>query len=497
MQHNRHDALPATLRAIIPEPLRNTKKRLALEFIASAYLGGTLERDYPTTLALLLARAPRFSDRALGARVQPDVVTKESVSATIAALTESALFVQGPPGSGKSTTGAHTVVDLLQAGKRVALAANSHKALHNLLRRIEETARDRAFHFEACHKSSDSTHDSPYEALETWPMVKNATSSGAYAGCRLVSGTTFAWADATQRGAFDVVVVDEAGQISLADALVVSLIAKNAVLLGDPQQLPQVVQGSHPLGTDLSILEHLLGDAQTIDATHGIFLDTSYRMHPEIDAYVSAAFYEGRLRASEANALNRVDALGLPACGLAYLPVEHDGNTRRSNEEAEQIADVVARLLRGSVAIREAPPRPMTQCDILVVAPYNMQRVKIAELLSSAGFDTVRVGTVDKFQGQEAPVVLYSMATSSGDDAPRGADFLFDANRFNVAVSRAQALTVLVCSPTLLRYQPRTIEQMKLVNYLCAFVERATPVAPREPELTVTAAPRNGGAAAN
>ena len=474
----------ATLRALIPEPLRNTKKRLALEFIATAYLDGTLERDYPTTLALLLARAPQFADRAPGARAQPDVVTKGSVSATIAALAVSALFVQGPPGSGKSTTGAHAVVDLLQAGKRVALAANSHKALHNLLRRIEEVARARGFHVDACHKSSDSTADSRYEPLEAWPMVKDATSSGAYAGCQLVSGTTFAWADATQRGAFDVIIVDEAGQISLADALVVSLAANNVVLLGDPQQLPQVVQGSHPLGTDLSILAHLLGDAATIGETRGIFLDTSYRMHPEIDAFVSDAFYEGRLRASAANAHNRVDASGLPACGLAYLPVEHGGNARRSNEEAEQVVDIVARLMRGTVTLRDASPRPMTTRDMLVVAPYNLQRVKIAELLASAGLGSVRVGTVDKFQGQEAPVVLYSMATSSGDDAPRGADFLFDANRFNVAVSRAQALTVLVCSPALLRYQPRTIEQMKLVNYLCAFVERATAIAPRE--LTVS-----------
>ena len=478
------DVEPAALRALIPKPLQNNTKRFALEFVASAYLDGALERDYPATMALLLARAPHLHDRVRGARVQPDVVTKETVSATIAALDRSALFVQGPPGSGKSTTGAHAVVDLLQAGKRVALAAVSHKALHNLLRRIEGVADERGFRFEGCHKSSDSTPDSPYEPLEAWPMVKDARSPSGYAGCQLVSGTTFAWADESQRGAFDVMIVDEAGQASLADALVVSLAAQNVVLLGDPQQLPQVVQGSHPLGTDASILEHLLGDAQTVDPACGIFLDTSYRMHPAIDVFVSDAFYEGRLRASPQNARNRVEAAALPECGLAYLPVEHDGNARRSGEEAMQVADAVRRLLRGSVTVRDAAPRPMTQADIVIVAPYNAQRVKISELLASAGVGAVRVGTVDKFQGQEAPVVLYSMATSSGENAPRGTDFLFDANRFNVAVSRAQALIVLVCSPALLRYQPKSIEQMKLSNYLCAYVERATLIAPREAMLT-------------
>ena len=466
---------PTALRALMPcGPVPDKPKRLALEFVAAAYLDGTLEADYPATSELLFARGPRFIGRPPGARVQPDAVTKETVSASIAALDRSALFVQGPPGSGKSTIGAHAVVDLLQAGKRVALAAIGHKALHNLLRKIEEAAEARGFRFSGCHKSSDSTSDSRYEPLATWSMVADAPSSSGYAGCALVSGTTFAWAEEAQRGAFDVVVVDEAGQVSLADALVVSLAGKSVVLLGDPQQLPQVVQGSHPLGTELSILEHLLGDAQTVPATRGLFLDTSYRMHPEIDAFVSEAFYEGRLRASPLNASNRIDAAQLPASGLAYLAVEHEGNARRSTQEAQEIARVVSRLLRGTVTIRDGLPRRLTQRDILVVAPYNMQRATIFELLSEAGCAEIRVGTVDKFQGQEAPVVIFSMATSSGDDAPRGVDFLFNANRFNVAVSRAQALSIVVCSPTLLRYQPKTIDQMRQVNYLCAYVERAT-----------------------
>jgi len=246
-----------------------------METIARAYLDGSLERDHPATLALLLARVPQLCDRRLGAVLQPQRVTRESVAEVVRALERSYLVIQGPPGSGKSTIGAHAIVDLLVAGKRVAVAAQSHKALHNLLRKIEENAAARGFTFSGCHKSSNSNAGSAYEAFAVAPMVADAPTLAGYEGCTLVSATTYSWADARQRGAFDVVVIDEAGQISLADALIASLIARDVVLLGDPQQLPQVSQGSHPLGTDRSILEHLLGNRRTIAPERGVFLDTS------------------------------------------------------------------------------------------------------------------------------------------------------------------------------------------------------------------------------
>jgi len=464
---------PESLRALIPPgplPIRNHRE--AMETIAQAYLDGSLERDHPATLGLLLARVPQLRDRRRGSMLQPGRVTRESVADVVRALERSYLVIQGPPGSGKSTIGAHAIVDLLMVGKRVALAAQSHKALHNLLRKVEENAAARGFAFAGCHKSSSSNAGSAYEAFAVAPMITDAPTVAGYEGCTLVSSTTYSWADARQRGAFDVVVIDEAGQISLADALIASLIAHDVVLLGDPQQLPQVSQGSHPLGTDRSILEHLLGNQRTIAPERGVFLDTSYRMHPDIDGFVSRAFYDGRLHADEANVRNRLVTGSSSSAGLRYVDVHHDGNARFSLEEAQRIVTDIAALVRDAmVTVRNAAPRRLRTSDVLVVAPYNMQRAAIEERLRCAGLGDVRVGTVDKFQGQEAPVVFYSMATSSAELAPRGLAFLLSPNRLNVAVSRAQVLSVVVCSPHLLASRATSIEAMRLLNLLCSYVE--------------------------
>jgi superfamily I DNA and/or RNA helicase len=239
-------------------------------------------------------------------------------------------------------------------------------------------------------------------------------------------------------------------------------------------QLAQVSQGSHPVGTDLSILEHLLGEHETVPPNAGVFLDISYRMHPAICTFISDTVYEARLHSAPSTVANRVDAPTLPANGLCFIPVEHVGNTRASVEEAQRIVACVQSLLGSPVSVGNRAPRAMTPEDILVVSPYNAQRTLLRQTLTEAGLEAVRVGTVDKFQGQEAPVVLYSMATSSGDDLPRDMEFLFERNRFNVALSRAQVLSVLVCSPRLLDVRCSTPEQMRLVNLLCAFAEKAS-----------------------
>ena len=467
----------AAIRDLIPgKPLDVKDQREALEYVARAYDERRLDELHPATLALVERRLPRLDDRPLGATIQPGDVSPEALSRVVRALDGSYLVVQGPPGSGKSTKGAHVIVDLLEAGKRVALAANSHKALHGLLHKIEENATKRGVVFSGCHKSSNTNVDSPYESKCGTPLVEDASEWSGGAACNLVSATNYSWAraKAAHRGAFDVVVVDEAGQVSLADALIVSLVARNVVLLGDPQQLPQVAQGSHPIGTDRSILEHLLDDAATVPPERGVFLDVSYRMHPTIDRFVSDAFYDGRLEADPANARSAIDGTPLAGAGLRFVPVAHDGHRRRSREEAETIAVAIEALLRGGrVTVRDERERPITARDVLVVAPYNQQRREIAERLHARGIDDVAVGTVDKFQGQEAPVVFYSLATSRAELAPRGLDFLLDPNRFNVAVSRAQALAVVVASPHLLASRATTIDQMRQLNLLCAYAERA------------------------
>jgi predicted RecB family nuclease len=465
---------PPSLRALIPgKPMENGAQRNALARLASACLDGLLERRHPATFSILLARAPHFGSPRK--TVQPDGVDAESVSEIIGALERSHLVVQGPPGSGKSTFAAHAIVDLLARGKRVGILANGHKAIHNLLAKVELNAQRRGVQFLGLQKYSDSTEGSRYESPLTDPMVEPVGKPDAFWSREhaLAAGTAWLFAREELAGAYDYLFVDEAGQISLADALACSGAAHSVVLFGDPLQLSQVSQGAHPIGTDLSILEHLLGNDETIDPARGVFLDISYRMHPEICSFISHAVYADRLRAAPACAHNRIEANGLGGSGLRYVPVEHHGNYRASAEEADTLVATISELLGGTVTLGDNAPRPMTQADVLVVAPFNAQRKRIRQRLAAAGLSDVRVGTVDKFQGQEAPVVFYSMATSSGATLPRDLEFLLEKNRLNVAISRAQCLTVLVCSPRLLELRCKTPEEMALVNLLCAYVESA------------------------
>ena len=268
-------------------------------------------------------------------------------------------------------------------------------------------------------------------------------------------------------------VVDEAGQLSIADAIACARVAPNIVLLGDPLQLAQVSQGKHPPGMGRSILEHLLGEHATVPENRGIFLPTSWRMHAKICGFISDAVYDGRLRAADGNEVNAVITPGGSAQGLRWIPVEHEHNGRASEEEADAVVREVQALITAQYRTRTAPLQPIAEKHILVVSPYNAQRVLIRRRLRDAGYHSIEVGTVDKFQGLQAPVVIYSMATSSGETLPRDMQFLFEKNRFNVAVSRAQCLSILVCSPRLLELRCRTPEQMALVNLLCEYTQRA------------------------
>jgi uncharacterized protein len=229
--------------------------------------------------------------------------------------------------------------------------------------------------------------------------------------------------------------------------------------------LAQVTQGLHPPGTRASALEHLLGAERTIPEVRGLFLERSWRMHPDVSTFVSEAFYEGRLRSAE-GCERQATAFGT---GIRYLPVVHEGNRQSAPEEGRRICEEIKRLLGADYTDARGETRPLAEGDFMVVAPYNAQVRCLRELLPAG----VRVGTVDKFQGQEAPVVFFSMTSSSGDDIPRNLGFLFSRNRLNVAISRARCLAMLVASPRLLEINCRTVEQMRLANALCLLVERA------------------------
>jgi superfamily I DNA and/or RNA helicase len=281
---------------------------------------------------------------------------------------------------------------------------------------------------------------------------------------QLIAGTSYLFAREELDQHVDTLFVDEGGQFALADALAVGTAARNLVLLGDPNQLPQVSQGSHPPGGEASVLGHLLGEDETLRPGMGVFLEHTWRLRPEVNAYVSETFYEGRLEPADMTSTRSI----ADGNGVRFLPVSHTGHRTAAPEEAEEVAREIERLV-GTPYEDEEGPRPLRHDDFIVVAPYNSHVRCLREALP----DEVRVGTVDKFQGQEATVSFFSMASSSGEDVPRGIDFLFSRNRLNVAVSRARCLAYVVASPRLLDTECRTVEQMKLVNALCRFVEMA------------------------
>jgi predicted RecB family nuclease len=468
---------PDRLRALIPgKPIQTNEQREALARIAQGYVDGTLERVLPATLSLLLAQRPRT--RTPRDCIQPEKVDATSVGTLIADLDNSHLAIQGPPGSGKSTLAAAVICDLLAAGKRVGIVAGGHKAIHNLLHKIEAHASRTGQRFRGLQKYSGTTEGSQYPSQDAASWIEATPDNESFDGAHdLAAGTSWLFSRSSMAGRYDYLFIDEAGQMSLADALACSGAARNVVLLGDPLQLKSVSQGSHPPGTDLSILQHLLGAHETIDPHDGIFLDRSFRMAPPICAFISHAVYEDRLLAAPSCARNMVDAPGWQGNGLRFLGVAHDGNTRSSDQEARAVAEAARDLLRGTVTIGESAPRAVEAHDLIVVSPYNAQRKLIRKRLEEAGLEEIRVGTVDKFQGQEAAVVLYSMATSNDGTLPRDLEFLFERNRLNVAISRAQCLSILVCSPELLSVRCSTPEQMALVNLLCAFVEEASSTA--------------------
>jgi uncharacterized protein len=273
----------------------------------------------------------------------------------------------------------------------------------------------------------------------------------------------------------DVLFVDEAGQMSLANVLAASPSATSIVLLGDPQQLDQPQKGVHPPGADVSALSHLLNGRATIADDQGIFLTETRRLHPDVCAFTSEIFYEGRLVARPENARQRLNTgNSLGGTGLRFAPVLHSGNQNESPEEVDKVAVAIEGLLKSGATWtdKKGETHPIALEDILVVAPYNAQVAALIERLPAGS----RVGTVDKFQGQEAPIVLYSTATSTPEDAPRGMEFLYSLNRLNVAVSRARCVAVIVASPALFQVQCKTPRQIELANAFCRYLEMARQV---------------------
>jgi uncharacterized protein len=426
--------------------------------------------SYAAAKQLLLRRAPRLKEGGLANFVGANSL--EAAKQFALSLDNTVLPIQGPPGSGKTYTGAHMIVELIKSGKKVGVTAVSHRVISNLLKAICKAADQTNTQLRIIQKCEDDEDRCGNSRVKEAKDNKAVDKALANSEADVVAGTVWLWSRPEMANAVDVLFVDEAGQMSLANVLAASPAAKSIVLLGDPQQLDQPQRGVHPPGAEASALSHLLQGALTIPSDRGLFLGESWRLHPDSCTFTSDVFYESRLTARPENASQRLNVDGpLDGTGLRFVPVQHSGNQSDSVEEVDKVEEMVEWLLsEGSTwTDKEGNTKPMTLDDILIVAPYNAQVSMLLRRLSQGS----RVGTVDKFQGQEAPVVIYSMTTSTPEDAPRGMEFLYSSNRLNVATSRAQCVTVLVASPALFDVQCKTPRQMQLANAFCRYLEMA------------------------
>jgi predicted RecB family nuclease len=398
---------------------------------------------------------------------------KATACRIVSALDRSVFAIQGPPGAGKTYTGARMICELVKRGKRVGVTALSHKVIRKLLQEVIAAAQEDGIAGILCMQKLSEGDD-----LEMIPEIAVVRDNDAPLAALLqgtanvVGATSWMWPREEYFESVDALFIDEAGQMALADVVAAGQAAHNLILIGDPQQLERPLKGSHPVGAEKSTLEHLIGEHKTIPADKGMLLPETWRMHPNICEFTSEMFYEARLRPRPT--LDQQVIAGHPwlaGAGLWFVPTDHTGCRNSSPQEVDVIKQIVASLTAKGVEWfrTTTTKRPMTLDDLLVVAPYNAQ---VSDLLTGLP-KGAKVGTVDKFQGQEAPVVIYSLTTSTPEDAPRGMEFLYSLNRFNVATSRAQTAVIVVGNPRLFEPECKSPRQMQLANAFCAYLERA------------------------
>jgi uncharacterized protein len=468
-----HKPAPPPVLSIGPQgPIDSAVIAAAIRRFADSLLSG--QGTYPAVEQFLTREVPRLRGRDAGSPVVED--GKELVQASIQAaklLDNSYLYVQGPPGAGKTYTGSRMIAALLAEGHRVGVMSNSHKAINHLMAGALRATREAGIQVRAVKKATSANQETKLQ--EEGLVVHNVyTNDDVWADqeCDLIGGTAWLFCDPAADRTLDYLFVDEAGQVALANLVAAGTCARNLVLLGDQMQLGQPVQGVHPGRSGDSALDYLLDGAATIAPDRGIFLATTWRLHPDICSFISDAVYDGRLLPEEQNA-NRRLVLGpgarpeLKPAGIVHVPIFHEGCSQSSLEEARLVRKLYDSALTQKYTDKAGQQHPISAQDILVVAPYNAQVNLLRRNLPA----DARVGTVDKFQGQEAAIVIVSMTTSSEQDLPRNIEFLYSRNRLNVAVSRAMCLALVIANPALTTIGCRTPEQMALVNTLCWLAE--------------------------
>jgi uncharacterized protein len=392
---------------------------------------------------------------------QKDII-EESIK-VIKNLNSSYILIQGPPGSGKTYASAKIILSLLKDGKKVGVTSNSHKAINNLLEKIEENAEADKFIFKGFKKASkkeDKFEGNNIKDLDLHTKPKD---------CLLYAGTVWLFSDARLDQKLDYIFIDEAGQVSLANTLAIATSTKNLVLIGDQMQLSQPIQGIHVGNSGKSSLDFLLEGQDTIPADQGIFLNKTRRLNNKICSYISSSFYDFRLKPHPVTETRSVDLKlnNIGNEGIFYLPMDHKDCTQKSDEEVEIIEDLFKKI-KGKDSTDEGKKKKITNEDIMIVAPFNMQVNNFKRKFKT---DNLRVGTIDKFQGQESKVVFVSMTSSDPENLPRHKEFFFSRNRLNVAISRGQCVAVILFNPNLLLANCKKINEMRLVNNFCKLLQ--------------------------
>ncbi len=463
--HPRHLAAGTIIAAgVIPGALQRIRGTLDGEESRYQAARQVLNREPPTWRSAA-RQAAGFDDPGLPA----DVVARAEELALD--LDHSCLAVQGPPGTGKTYLGAQVVNRLLAAGHAVGVMGPSHKVVGHLLEAILEAAPPGQVR--GIQKISEPSQAVQHPAIKATSENYSAERALRAGQVNLVAGTAWLFAREALDSTLDYLVMDEAGQVPLANALAAATAAKNLILLGDPQQLQQPRLAAHPEASAGSALSHVVGPDPVIDRERGLFLDQTRRMHPAITRFIGRLAYNGRLTGMPGLERQQVHVAGVDAAGLWYVPV--DGavhNDSASPEEADAVATLVAALCQGTWTDARGVTRPLSLDDIVVVAPFNRHVNLLAEMLPPGS----RIGTVDKFQGQEAAVAIYTTAAALAQRVVHGEEFLLNLNRLNVAVSRARALAVLVAHPALLASRPMDPAPLAVVNALCALAADAAPL---------------------
>jgi uncharacterized protein len=456
---------------------------IPFEFVNPKPIPGAIARQAERLLAnnfqpeaitdFLLRSRPRICNFPDGPIILDETDIVSEVTEKIRNLESSCLCIQGPPGAGKTFTASHAIAALLRDGKKVGISSNSHKAVNNLMTAVLDRMAGGGSNASFIKVDRNGDRDPSLYERHDLTLVKSASEAAPLVqnGPVVVGGTAWAFAHDDLSNTLDYLFIDEAGQVAIANLIGMSSSTRNIVLMGDQMQLGQPIQGSHPGQSGQSVLEYYMEGHATMPPTQGVFLPSTFRMHLDVCRFISEMVYEGRLDSS-GKALNRYlqpsGPLVQTGTGIVFHPVAHEGNTQASEEEIAAIVALVSELVGCPYADGESDkPRRLTLDDILFITPYNHQRRKLQDALGPHA----KVGTVDKFQGQEAAVVIISMCASDANESPRGMDFLFSKNRLNVAVSRAKCLAIVVANSSLKDTAVTNLPQMSLVNLFCELAD--------------------------